>query len=221
MGGTAKDKLLVSLLGRAAIARSLEAFVASGVLDRAVVVYRDAAQRAALEAALGSPPLPLEWTQGGAERHLSVWRGLAALPPSTERALIHDGARPLVAPETIRKVLRALPAGGAACAARRVTDTIKEAPDAASARFAPRTLDRSRLWAAETPQAFEYALVRDAYERLVRSGRPVTDDLAAVEEEGVPVAFVESESPNPKLTTPQDIEYALFLLERARGAFPR
>jgi len=100
--------------------------------------------------------------------------------------------------------------------AHRVTDTIKEHRVQRSAeggeRVRLRTLDRSRLWAMETPQVFERDLVLRAYSKVQASGQPITDDAAAVELFGHSIALLENPHPNPKLTTPADLAYLQFLV---------
>ena len=81
-----------------------------------------------------------------------------------------------------------------------------------------RTLDRSRLWAMETPQVFSRELITRAYARVAERGLRITDDAQAVEEIGQPVALLENDSPNPKLTTPADLPYLEFLLARTGEA---
>jgi 2-C-methyl-D-erythritol 4-phosphate cytidylyltransferase len=95
--------------------------------------------------------------------------------------------------------------------AHRVIDTIKEHRDPGRLR----TLDRSRLWATETPQVFARDLIERAYARVIARGWRVTDDAAAVERLGHPVALLENPHPNPKLTVPADLTYLEFLLAPA------
>ena len=96
--------------------------------------------------------------------------------------------------------------------AHRVTDTIKEDPSRGRGRL--RTLDRSRLWAMETPQVFARDLIARAYARALARGLSLTDDAAAVEQIGHPIALLENPHPNPKLTTPADLAYLEFLVGR-------
>jgi 2-C-methyl-D-erythritol 4-phosphate cytidylyltransferase len=106
--------------------------------------------------------------------------------------------------------------------AHRVTDTIKQLsararPKARARAGAPgqgraATLDRTRLWAMETPQVFARDLIIRAYARVQRFGLRITDDVQAVEGLGLPVTFLENPHPNPKLTTPADLAYMEFLL---------
>ena len=149
---------------------------------------------------------------GGSERSHSVRAALAAAAPEEDVILVHDAARPLVTPELVGACLRALAGADAAIAATPVTDTIKECEDGRVAR----TLDRSRLWAIQTPQVFR----RDALERALAQDDSVvaaaTDDAALVEALGGTVRIVPAPPGNFKVTTALDLRVAeMFLREAA------
>jgi 2-C-methyl-D-erythritol 4-phosphate cytidylyltransferase len=212
MQGAVPDKVLAPLAGRPVFAHSAAAFMASGVADFYAVVYRDQRQMLALAACA---PTPSVLVRGGRERQDSVERALAALPPDIAYVFIHDCARPLIRPEQLRALHRIVRRQRAVVLAHRVTDTIKEK----GRRL--RTLDRSRLWAMETPQVFPRALIVRAYARAQARGRRVTDDAAAVEllgRSGPAIALLENPHPNPKLTTPADLAYVEYLLRSRPGA---
>lgn len=143
---------------------------------------------------------------GGATRSASVKAGLAALPGGCDAVVVHDAARPLVAPELFGAVLEALEDADAAVAAARVTDTIRSSDGG--------TLDRSRLWSVQTPQAFR----RDVLERALDVPEAVlaaaTDDASLVERAGGQVAIVEAPASNFKVTTPHDLAVADWLLSK-------
>jgi 2-C-methyl-D-erythritol 4-phosphate cytidylyltransferase len=223
MQGAVADKVLAPLGGRPVFAYSAGAFLASGVADFYVIVYRDRAQMLALSA---YAPTPSVLVRGGRERQDSVVAALSALPGDIAHVFIHDCARPLVRPEQLVALHKAVRLTDAVVLAHRVTDTIKEragTPGAGPAGRPPghqhprrlRTIDRSRLWAMETPQVFARDLVMRAYARAERRGERLTDDAAAVELLGHPVALLENPHPNPKLTTPADLAYVEFLLGAA------
>lgn len=214
MQGATEDKTLAFVGGKPLLAHSIEAFARSGAVDTLVIVHRDAAQRAAIEPLVEGAAMRALFAPGGRERQDSVWAGLRALPDETEIVLIHDGARPLIAPEAIVQVAEAARSRGAACLARPISDTIKCARPSGGALI-PTTLDRSLLWAMETPQAFRFPIIRDAYRRVIEQGRSITDDLSAIEPDQTPVVFVQNPGPNPKLTTAADLAYIEFLLSRA------
>ncbi len=218
MQGQVDDKILADLAGKPVIAHSIQAFVSSAEVQHLVIVTRDAAQQAAIEATLQPytrNPIPETlnpiFTRGGAQRQDSVWAGLQAAPADTEIVLIHDCARPCITPEAIRESIAKAKEIGAACLARPVTDTIKSA-DTYDGAYLPTTIDRSKLWAMETPQTFQYSIIKDAYQNVIQSGIQITDDLSAIEDIDQPVAFIHNSRPNPKLTTPSDLPYLQFLL---------
>ncbi|MBS0632690.1 MAG: 2-C-methyl-D-erythritol 4-phosphate cytidylyltransferase [Verrucomicrobia bacterium] len=211
MGGAVADKVLAPLAGRPVFAHSAAAFMASGVADYYVVLYRDQRQMTELAA---YAPTPSVLVRGGRERQDSVMNALAALPDDIAYVFIHDCARPLVRPEQLVALHKIVRRENAVVLAHRVTDTIKEHRDDARLR----NLDRSRLWAMETPQVFARDLIVRAYARVAARGLAITDDAAAVETLGQPVALLENPHPNPKLTTPADLNYLEFLLSaESRG----
>ncbi len=214
MRGSVADKIFAPLAGRPVFAHSAAAFAASGVADFYVVVHRDARQ--ALELA-GYAPTPALFVRGGRERQDSVANALAGLPDDIGVVFIHDCARPLVRPEQLVALLRAVRRQRAVVLAHRVTDTIKQVAAARARTSVPRravTLDRRRLWAMETPQVFARELIVRAYARVQRLGRNITDDAQAVEQLGHPVAFLENVHPNPKLTAPDDLAWLEALCAR-------
>ena len=148
---------------------------------------------------------------GGSERSHSVRAALAAAGPGEDVILVHDAARPLVTPELIAACLSALGDADAAIAATPVTDTIKEC----EGEHVARTLDRSRLWAIQTPQVFR----RDALQRALAQDDSVvaaaTDDAARVEALGGTVRIVPAAPENFKVTTALDLRVAEMLLRAA------
>ncbi len=212
------DKVLAPLGGRPVFAHAAAAFVTSGVADFYVVVYRDQRQMMDLSA---YAPTPSVLVRGGRERGDSVMAALAALPDDIEYVFIHDCARPLVSAEQIVALHKIVRRTGAVVLAHRVTDTVKQVSGRnpgrgtrdAEAGQKLRTLDRSRLWAMETPQVFERSLITRAYERAQARGLTPTDDAAAVELLNRKIALLENPTPNPKLTTPGDLRYLEFLLK--------
>jgi 2-C-methyl-D-erythritol 4-phosphate cytidylyltransferase len=208
MAGAVPDKILAQVGGRPVFAYSAAAFAASGVADYYVVVYRDRSQMTALSA---FAPTPSVLVRGGRERQDSVAAALAALPGDIRFVFIHDCARPLIRPEQLVALHKLVKRRQAVVLAHRVTDTVKERR--ANGRL--RTIDRSRLWGMETPQVFSRILVERAYARVAARGLHVTDDAAAVEVLGRPVALLENTYPNLKLTTPADLALLEFLLAPA------
>ncbi len=153
-------------------------------------------------------PTPALLVRGGRDRQDSVAAALAALPSDIAYVFIHDCARPLIRPEQLVALHKIVRRKQAVVLAHRVTDSIKK--ERRNGRL--RNVDRSRLWAMETPQVFARDLIERAYEKVAKRGLTVTDDAAAVELLGHPVALLENTHPNPKLTHPGDLAFLEFLL---------
>jgi len=222
MGAAVADKILAPLAGRPVFAHSAAAFVASGVADFYVIVCRDTRQSLELSC---YAPTPALFVKGGRERQDSVANALAALPDDIQHVFIHDCARPLIRPEQLSALLRLARRDHAAVLAHRVVDTIKQVsarpslPSRGPARTRTTTLDRTRLWAMETPQVFARDLIVRAYAQVQRRRWRITDDVQAVERLGACVSLLENSQPNPKLTTPADLAHLEFLLHRPRSTF--
>ncbi len=186
------------------IAHTLSPFQRSRHIDRAVLIVAvGAVDRAeTLVAEHGFKKIAV--ARGGARRQDSVLAGLKSLE-DCEWAVIHDGARPLVTEDLIKRGLKAAEETGASCSATPVPDTVKEA----TAGRIVRTVDRSRLWLAQTPQTFRYDLLLDAHKRA--SG-DVTDDASLVEALGVEVRLYEGSARNIKVTSTDDLAIVRALL---------
>lgn len=201
--GPGVDKLFLQLAGRPVVAHTWQALEETSEIDQIVVVAR-----AGIEATFRSLAArcgfrkPYRVVLGGQARQDSVWEGLGALAPGVEVVVIQDGARPCTAPGVISATIAAARQFGASVAAQRVTDTIKASDDGVTVS---QHLDRSRLWAVQTPQAFRVEILRRALSEVRRLGLSVTDDTAACEWIGQSVCLVESRAPNPKVTTPEDL----------------
>ena len=213
-GGTGKRlksrvrKSFVRLAGRPMLGWVLRALERSpSVKDVVVVAHpKDLAAARALarreRAAKVAAVVP-----GGETRMASVACGLRAVPPGAKWVLVHDAARPLVTPALIEATIKAARAAKAAIAAVPVVPTIKQARD----RWVVKTLDRSTLWAVQTPQVFERKLLERAHARA--NGFAATDDAALVEAIGGKVRIVPGSERNIKVTTPEDLRIAESLLK--------
>lgn len=137
---------------------------------------------------------------GGASRGDSVRKAIEAAPEGARLAAIHDAARPFASSALFERVIEAAREGGAAIAALPCTDTVKEGEEGRVAR----TLDRSRLWLAQTPQVFRIDWLLDAYERLGDEASSVTDEAALLEAAGREIRLVEGEKENFKVTDRED-----------------
>ncbi len=212
--GPGIDKLFLEVGGAPVIAHTWRRFDRCEAIDSIVLVVRDGLQDAFHALARGADlRKPYRLVAGGAERQDSVWNGLEAVDPATELVAIQDGARPCTPAAAIMACIQAARRTGAAVAAQRAVDTIKESDG--GTRIA-RHLDRSRLWTVQTPQCFRLEVIRRALGALRSSGGQVTDDTAACEAIGQPVELVEVALPNPKVTSPSDLPFIELLLRGER-----
>ena len=204
------DKLFLQLKGEPIVAHTWRRFEQAACVAELVLVIREGTQAAFADLASKCGfRKPFKLVSGGKERQDSVWNGLAALSPAAEIVAIQDAARPCTPEPLIAATIEAARQTGAAVAARPITDTIKES---GAGRFIDRTLDRSRLWAVQTPQTVRVDLIRRALALVREKGLLVTDDTAACELMGQPVRLVPSAEPNPKITRPEDLAYVELLL---------
>ncbi|QSV63947.1 MAG: 2-C-methyl-D-erythritol 4-phosphate cytidylyltransferase [Dolichospermum sp. DL01] len=146
---------------------------------------------------------------GGSTRQESVYNGLQALPTNAGHVLIHDGARCLATPELFNACSEAILHCSGLIAAVPVKDTIKVVDDNDIIKSTP---ERKQLWAAQTPQGFDVKLLKQCHAEGVRQGWEVTDDAALFEKCGIEVRIVPGEETNLKITTPQDLAIAEFIL---------
>jgi 2-C-methyl-D-erythritol 4-phosphate cytidylyltransferase len=152
---------------------------------------------------------PVSLILGGSSRQESVYNGLQALPADAQQVLIHDGARCLATPDLLNACAAAIRHCSGLIAAVPVKDTIKVVDSKGIIQSTP---DRQQLWAAQTPQGFDVQLLKQCHDQGVRQGWEVTDDAALFEKCGMEVRIVPGEETNLKVTTPQDLAIAEFIL---------
>jgi 2-C-methyl-D-erythritol 4-phosphate cytidylyltransferase len=211
------DKLTALLGGRPVVEHSLRALVGSGQFGEVVLVaaagrmveWQEWAGRVGQESGVA-----VRLVEGGAERQESVAAGLAALDPSAELVAVHDAARPLVSSDDIRRVVGEARIHGAASLAHPVVETLKRADDDG---WVAGSVDRTGLWAMETPQVFAVDLLRAAYASAQALGVPLTDEVTAVEASGGRVRLIASLSCNLKITHPLDLALAEKLMLAGPG----
>ena len=153
--------------------------------------------------------------RGGEDREHSVLLAALEAEPDTELLAVQDGARPLVSPALIDRVIEAAQRCGAAAPAIPVKDTIKTIREDEAVE---ETLERSRLRAVQTPQVFEASLLKAALQAALDEGAVLTDDCSAVERLGKVVYLIEGEETNLKITTPTDLILAEALLAAEEDA---
>ncbi len=213
MQAVVDDQITALLAGKPVFVHSLQSFLSTGLIGRVVITYRDEAQLTKIRTQLAGhlPDTVVDFVPGGESRQDSVLAALNACEGHTGLVHIHDGARPLVSPEAIRKVREKAKETGAAILAGRAADTVKIAKvGSASVETSP---DRGLVWTAETPQVFRTAIVLKAYRKVAELQRKVTDDSSAVEFVGQDVSLVENPSVNLKLTRPADFVLAEAILK--------
>ena len=201
-----RAKQMIELAGEPLLVHTLRRFEECDAIDQVILI---------LQPSLTSEVLGLvsrhgfkkinRVVAGGAERQDSVYRGLQVINPITAGiVVIHDAARPFVRPEEIRAAVDRAQITGAALMALGATDTIKQVK---SGRV-QRTIDRRRICYAQTPQAFKYSIIKEAYERAQAENVSATDDSQLVERIGHRVSVVEGSSLNIKITRPIDLRLA-------------
>ena len=206
MGGI--DKVMAPLNGEPMIARTVRAFQNCDAISEIVVVTRQDLILPITSLCSGMDKVQAV-VAGGSSRQESVHLGLNALSGKCKLAAIHDGARPLISWQVIDRVVRAAHTYGAAAPAIPVKDTIK----VVQGGIVKETPDRASLQAVQTPQVFDFDILRGALKKAKQDGAQVTDDCSAVERIGLTVKIVEGEERNLKVTTPLDLKIAQLLLE--------
>jgi 2-C-methyl-D-erythritol 4-phosphate cytidylyltransferase len=170
------------------------------------------------KAALGRPARVVH---GGDTRQQSVANALAQVDPSTEIVLVHDAVRPFVTREQIERLIAEVRARGAAILGIPAIDTVKEVKRASlpeDMALISATVPRERSVLAQTPQAFSYALLRDAFRKAQQDDVTASDESALVERFGHDVFVVQGSERNIKITRPSDMDLARFYLEQERSA---
>ena len=209
MGGI--DKVMADLGGEPMIVRTVRAFQNCDAIASIVIVTREDLIRPISDLCRDMKKVAAV-VAGGKSRQESVHLGLNALPKGTKLAAVHDGARPLVSWQVIDRVVRAANTYGAAAPAIPVKDTIK----VVQGGLVKETPDRSSLMAVQTPQVFDFDLLRGALKKAEEDGTQVTDDCSAVERTGMIIKIVEGVERNLKVTTPIDLKIAELLLEETQ-----
>jgi 2-C-methyl-D-erythritol 4-phosphate cytidylyltransferase len=201
-------KQFAEILGKPIIIHTLEKFEACEAVSQIVLVL-PSGEISAFESLIEK----FELTKikiivaGGASRAESVLNGLNAADPEADIVAVHDGVRPLVSIDEITATIEKAQETGAACLVAVVTDTIKEVAEGKIIK----TLDRTKLRRAMTPQAFRYSILREALDQGILDD-DVTDECMLVENLGHQIAYVEGSSRNIKITRPEDRTMAEALL---------
>lgn len=205
-GGTSsrfgnKNKLLEKINGKEVIKHTVEAFENSNVND--IIICANPAIIEDIQNIFKNSK-KVKIIEGGATRQASVFNGLKQC--ECDYVLIHDGARPMISTDLINQTIEMVKDKKALTVATKTIDTIKEVENGKIVR----TIDRSKLYNTQTPQAFEYNLIKSAHERL--QGQNYTDDAGMLEALGETVYILDGSYKNIKITTQNDIEIAKIYL---------
>lgn len=203
-GGTSSrfgtgNKLLEKIYGKEVIKYTIEAFEKADVDE--IIISANKSIIPELSSMFNH-----KITEGGSTRQASVYNGLKAIEKS-DFVLIHDGARPVITPEIINRTIDLVKEKNAVSVMTKTIDTIKEVQDGKIIK----TIDRSKLYNTQTPQAFRYDLIMSAHEKL--KGQNFTDDAGMLEAMGYDVYIVDGSYKNIKITTQSDIELAKIFLK--------
>lgn len=202
-GGTSsrygnKNKLLEKINDKTVIEETVSKFIDFDEIDE-VIISANSSIIETLQELLNNPKVKI--IEGGNTRQKSVYNALQVV--KNEYVLIHDGARPLIRKDTIAYVLEAVLDKDAVTVMTKTTDTIKEVD---STGRIIRTIDRSKLYNTQTPQAFKTSIIKDAHEKL-KDGN-FTDDCSMLEELNIPVYIVNGSYTNIKITIKSDLDFA-------------
>lgn len=206
-----EDKLLLDLCGKPVIWHTIRLFQNCPLVNEIVIVTRNDLQGYIRSlCAAHSFDKVQSVVEGGSSRAHSVMRGLAQVSKKSGLVAIHDGARPLATVDVIESAIQKAAEYHAAAPAVPVKDTIK----IADRHIVTQTPDRSTLFAVQTPQVFDYDLLRGALQKALDENLSITDDCSAVEAMGMSVYLTDGSEENIKITTPMDMLLAEAIYKR-------
>ncbi len=216
--GVAGGKQYLLLSGIPILARAVMALEASPSIEGIIIVVNEADVQRCRRDVVAKYRLGkvLDIVPGGPERQRSVSNGLSALPEKAEIVAVHDGARPLVAPSLVEECFEAVLGFDGAIPAIPAKDT----PKVVAGDEVERTLNRDRIWLAQTPQVFFKEILVEAHRTAERDGFAGTDDASLVERIGGRVRIVRGSEENIKVTTPVDLVLAEAILRSGSRMAP-
>lgn len=208
--GTSQPKQLLRLKNKYIIEYTLDVFASCDCIDEIILVIRPADREIMCQIAKQYHKL-IKVIDGGASRELSTWNGLNAVADSAQWVICHDGARPFVTEDIILTVLEKAHQTKAAICAVPVKDTIKFVDENGYVDYTP---NREHLYQVQTPQVFEKDLLKDSYKHIFEDDIKVTDDSSLLEIVGHKVFVTKGDYDNIKITTREDLDLALGIIER-------
>jgi len=214
--GRSTPKQFLRLDGVPILVHTLRVFEASPLIHEVCLVVPQGREKQCREELLEPYRLKkvTQTVPGGATRQDSVYRGLSTISPEAVRVVVHDGVRPFLSPELLKRVIKASERGDGAIAAVPLKDTAKYVHEDGTV---DRTPDRARLYLAQTPQVFLKNVLIEAYSKAYVDGVNSTDDSALVERLGYRVRVVEGSWENIKITTADDLDLAEKIIRMRRS----
>ena len=208
------DKLMAPLAGRPVLVHAIKRFESCDAISEIIVVV-SAQRRVQIEPLIRDCGFRKvnQIVDGGVERYLSVWEGLKHLNTEARIVAVHDAARPLVTSSAIASAIAGANEYGAVSLAAPVVDTLKRADNSGAVSG---NVDRTGLWAMQTPQVFRRDWLTAAYKLIVAGGEAVSDEVSAVQAAGFPVRLLANSDWNIKITYPRDLDLAEKLMNLER-----
>ena len=210
--GASVPKQFLEIQGKPLLHHTLTVFASCKLIDYVVLVMPRADVDEMGEDWLNKYEIVREVVVGGEQRQSSVYNGFSSLEEGTDIVVVHDGVRPFTTPQMIIATVEAAQQHGAAITAIPVSDTVKQAADG----FVKQTVSRDGLWRVQTPQAFQYGLLQQAFKKAKKDSYYGTDEGSLVEYLGERVKIVPGSELNIKITRKEDLVLGESLLSRRR-----
>ena len=210
--GASVPKQFLEIQGRPLLHHTLTVFASCKLIDYVVLVMPRADVDEMGEDWLNKYEIVRKVVVGGEQRQDSVYNGFNSLEEGTDIVVVHDGVRPFTTPQMITATVEAAQQHGAAITAIPVSDTVKQAADG----FVKQTVSRDGLWRVQTPQAFQYGLLQQAFKKAKKDSYYGTDEGSLVEYLGERVKVVPGSELNIKITRKEDLVLGESLLSRIR-----
>ena len=210
--GASVPKQFLEIQGKPLLHHTLTVFASCKLIDYVVLVMPQADVDEMGEDWLNKYEIVREVVVGGEQRQDSVYNGFNSLEEGTDIVVVHDGVRPFTTPQMITATVEAAQQHGAAITAIPVSDTVKQAADG----FVKQTVSRDGLWRVQTPQAFQYGLLQQAFKKAKKDSYYGTDEGSLIEYLGERVRIVPGSELNIKITRKEDLVLGESLLSRIR-----